>query len=82
MIRYRKKSIIVLSALKKTPSQIVEILQIHPFRVKKISEHMHNFSIKKANNIIQELFWIDYNIKKDIIIIEISSDLYLIKLFL
>ncbi|WP_425379300.1 hypothetical protein [Spiroplasma endosymbiont of Polydrusus pterygomalis] len=55
---------------------------MHPFRVKKISEHMHNFSIKKANNIIQELFWIDYNIKKDIIIIEISSDLYLIKLFL
>ncbi|WP_425378902.1 DNA polymerase III subunit delta [Spiroplasma endosymbiont of Polydrusus pterygomalis] len=76
------RDIIVLSALKKTPSQIVEILQIHPFRVKKISEHMHNFSIKKANNIIQELFWIDYNIKKDIIRREISSDLYLIKLFL
>ncbi|RUO86244.1 DNA polymerase III subunit delta [Spiroplasma endosymbiont of Megaselia nigra] len=75
------RDIIVLSALKKTPSQIAEILQIHPFRVKKISEHMHNFSINKANNIIQELFWIDYNIKKGIIRKEISSDLYLIKLF-
>ncbi|UZQ29691.1 MAG: hypothetical protein OHM56_11155 [Spiroplasma phoeniceum] len=75
------RDIIVLSALKKTPSQIAEILQINPFRVKKISEHMHNFSINKANNIIQELFWIDYNIKKGIIRKEISSDLYLIKLF-
>ncbi|WP_338990027.1 DNA polymerase III subunit delta [Spiroplasma endosymbiont of Seladonia tumulorum] len=75
------RDIIVLSAFKKTPSQIAEILQIHPFRVKKISEHMHNFSINKANNIIQELFWIDYNIKKGIIRKEISSDLYLIKLF-
>ncbi|APE74116.1 DNA polymerase III subunit delta [Spiroplasma citri] len=75
------RDIIVLSVLKKTPSQIAEILQIHPFRVKKISEHMHNFSINKANNIIQELFWIDYNIKKGIIRREISSDLYLIKLF-
>ncbi|WP_374696380.1 DNA polymerase III subunit delta [Spiroplasma endosymbiont of Polydrusus formosus] len=75
------RDIIVLLALKKTPSQIVEILQIHPFRVKKILEHMHNFSIKKTNNIIQELFWIDYNIKKGIIRREISSDLYLIKLF-
>ncbi|UZQ29146.1 MAG: DNA polymerase III subunit delta [Spiroplasma phoeniceum] len=75
------RDIIVLSALKKTPSQIAEILQINPFRVKKISEHMHNFSINKANNIIQELFWIDYNIKKGIIRKEMSSDLYLIKLF-
>lgn len=75
------RDIIVLSALKKTPSQIAEILQIHLFRVKKIYEHIHNFSIKKANNIIKELFWIDYNIKKGIIRKEISSDLYLIKLF-
>ncbi|WHQ36992.1 DNA polymerase III subunit delta [Spiroplasma sp. SV19] len=75
------RDIIVLSALKKTPSQIAEILQIHPFRVKKIAEHMHNFNIEKANNIIKELFWIDYNIKKGIIRKKISSDLYLIKLF-
>ncbi|WP_425380180.1 DNA polymerase III subunit delta [Spiroplasma endosymbiont of Stenodema calcarata] len=75
------RDIIVLSALKKTPSQIAEILQIHPFRVKKIAEHIHHFSIEKANNIIKELFWIDYNIKKGIIRKEINSDLYLIKLF-
>ncbi|AGM24700.1 DNA polymerase III subunit delta [Spiroplasma chrysopicola] len=75
------RDIIVLSMLKKTPSEIANLLKVHPFRVKKISEILSNFSLKKANDLILNLFSIDYNIKKGIINREIDSDLYFIKLF-
>ena len=75
------RDIIILSATKKTHSDIASTLKIHPYWIKKNSERLNKFNIEKANKIIIKLFEIDYKIKKGIINKDISSDLFLINLF-